>query len=725
MPAATQENRQLAVTTPLGKDKLLLSSFSGQEEMSRLFVYQLDMLSSEEQIQPQQILGKNVTFSVRLADDSFRYFNGFVTRFSGGSRESGWRQYQAEVVPWLWFLTQTADCRIFQEKSVPDIIKQIFDDLGFSDFDMAEIKESHEPWEYCVQYRETDFNFVSRLMEQEGIFYYFRHEDGKHTMVLGDQKNAFDNCPEREVEYQGSYGTTTQEDRITDWEHEYAYTPGKWAQTDYNFIDHPHRGEKTPSNLLMTNETSTVKLDGNDKYEVYDYPGEYPDKGRGGDYTMIRMQEDEVPHDTTRGGSTCKSFTVGGKLKIIRHDWKEEEGKTYIITAIQHSGTEASQYGGGEGIAQDYTNSFTCIPDSVTFRPQRSTPKPTIRGSQTAVVVGPPGEEIWPDEYGRVKVQFPWDREGTRDEKTSCWIRCAQGSAGKGWGTMFIPRVGQEVVVSHLEGDPDHPLITGVVYNADQMPPYTLPDEKTKSYIKTNSSQGGEGYNELRFEDKADNEQIFMHAQKDIDTRVLNDSTERIIRHRHQIIGDDGDSGKEGDQKEMVYGEKHLKVHKDSIEHVGGDMKLLVGGIEGDGNQDIVIKADKKELIGGDDHLHVKLARNEKVDMDQSLTVGMNQQEKVGMSHALEAGMDIHLKAGMNVVIEAGLSLTLKGPGGFINISPMGIALQGNLVTINSGGAAGVGAGSSPTEPQDAAEAAPDDPEKADDSESGQKSAPF
>ncbi len=725
MPAATQENRQLTVTSPLGKDKLLLSSFSGREEMSRLFVYQLDILSPEDHIPPQRILGKNITFGVRLADDSFRYFNGFVSRFSGGSRESGLRKYQAEIVPWLWFLTQTADCRIFQDKTVPEIIEKIFSDLGFSDYDTAEIKETHEPWEYCVQYRETDFNFVSRLMEQEGIFYYFRHEDGKHTMVLGDQKTAFDNCPEREVEYQGSYGTITQEDRITDWEHEYVYTPGKWAQTDYNFIDHPHRGEKTPSNLLMTNETSAVKLDGNDNLEVYDYPGEYPQKGRGGAYTKIHMQEDEVPHDTTHGGSTCKTFTVGGKLKIKRHDWKEEEGKTYIITAIEHSGTEAAQYGGGEGIEQDYTNTFTCIPEGVTFRPQRSTPKPVIQGSQTAVVVGPPGEEIWPDEYGRVKVQFPWDREGKRDEKTSCWIRCAQGSAGKGWGTMFIPRVGQEVVVSHLEGDPDRPLVTGVVYNADQMPPYTLPDEKTKSYIKTNSSKGGEGYNELRFEDKADNEQIFIHAQKDMDTRVQNDSSERIRRHRHQIIGDDGEGGKQGDQKEMVYGEKHLEVHKDSVEHIGGDMKLLVGGIEGDGNQDIVIKADKKETINGDHHLHVKGACNEKVDMDQSLTVGMSQQEKVGMSHALETGMDIHLKAGMNVVIEAGLSLTLKASGGFINIGPMGIAIQGNLVTINSGGAAGVGAGSSPTAPQDAAEAAPDEPHQADDSETGQKSTPF
>jgi len=437
------------------------------------------------------------------------------------------------------------------------------------------------------------------------------------------------------------------------------------------------------------------------------------------------MQEDEVPHDVVNSASTCRTFTVGGKLKVKKHDCKAEEGKTFVITSIQHSATEPAEYGGGEGVAEDYSNTFSCIPDSVTFRPERTTPKPVVQGSQTAVVTGPDGEEIWPDEYGRVKVQFPWDREGKRDENTSCWIRTMQTSAGKGWGSMFIPRIGQEVIVSYLEGDPDRPLITGLVYNADQMPAYTLPDEKTKSYVKTNTSDGGDGYNELRFEDKKDKEQIFIHAQKDIDTRVLNNSTERIFGHRQQVIGYEKDGAKGGDQREMVYNDKHLKVHKDSVEHVGGDMKLLVGGIEGDGNQDIVVKKDKKELIENDNHVHVKNDRNEKVDNNQSLTVGNNQQEKVGMKHALEAGQEIHLKAGMKVVIEAGLQMTIKGPGGFVDIGPAGVTIQGTLVNINSGGAAGVGSGSSPTNPKDAAEAAPTDPAIADNSKTGQKSTPF
>jgi type VI secretion system secreted protein VgrG len=291
---------------------------------------------------------------------------------------------------------------------------------------------------------------------------------------------------------------------------------------------------------------------------------------------------------------------------------------------------------------------------------------------------------------------------------------------------MFIPRVGQEVMVTFLEGDPDHPIVTGVVYNKEQPPPYDLPAEKTKSYIKTNSSPGGEGYNEFRFEDKKGNEQIFIHAQRDMDTRVLRNSQERVIANRHLIVGWEKDGKKGGDQKEMVYQDKHLKVHRNQVEHIGGDMQLLIGGVDsGVGNQDIVVKGTKKELIEMDNHVHVKGKRSEKVDVDQSLTVGNNQQEKVGMKHALEAGQEIHLKSGMKIIIEAGMQLSLKGPGGFVDIGPAGVTIQGTLVNINSGGSAGSGGGSSPTAPEDAKKAEPAEPLRADKHKSGQKSTPF
>lgn len=724
MAHITQENRQLAVFTPLGEDVLLLDAFSGQETMSRLFAYHLTMFSEKDFIPPKEIVGKSVSWRVRLPSGEPRWFNGFVSRFAAGSRETGMRRYEAEVVPWFWFLTRTADCRIFQEKSVPEIIEQIFGDLGFSDYEVSEIQEDHRKWEYCVQYRETDFNFVSRLMEQEGIFYYFRHEEQKHIMVLADQKGAYKDLPEKMVEYEYSYGSRLTEDAVIAWEHAFEYTPGRWTQTEYNFIDHPHRTAGTPSKLMMQSKPSLVKLPKIEKYEVYDYPGEYDINKEGNDYTQVRMEEDETPHDQASGASTCKTFGVGGKFTFKVHDCEAEVGKTYVITEIHHGAQEPTQLGGGEGAGFEYSNSFSCIPDYVIFRPARTTPKPIVQGSQTAVVTGPPGEEIWPDKYGRVKVQFPWDREGKRDDKTSCWIRCMQTMAGKNWGAMYIPRIGQEVVVSYLEGDPDRPLITGLVYNADQMPPYALPQEKTKSYIKTNSTLGGEGFNEIRFEDKASHEQIFVHAQKDMDVRVLNVSRERIIVDRHQIIGYEKDGKKGGDQREMIYVDKHLKVHRNHTEHIGGDMQLLIGGIDGPGNQDIVIKANKKELIEADSHLHVKGNLLEKVDVDQSLTVGNNHQEKVGMKYALEAGQEIHLKGGMKVVIEAGMQLTIKGPGGFVDIGPAGVTIQGTLVNINSGGAAGSGGGSSPTEPEDAKEAQPTEPDMADDHKTGKKSAP-
>jgi type VI secretion system secreted protein VgrG len=437
------------------------------------------------------------------------------------------------------------------------------------------------------------------------------------------------------------------------------------------------------------------------------------------------MEEDELPYHVVHGSSTCKTFTPGCKFILKRHDIQEEAGKTYIITSIQHSATEPATYEGATPVTMDYQNSFTCIPESVSFRPARITPKPMVHGAQTAVVVGPKDEEIWPDKYGRVKVQFFWDREGVRDDKASCWMRCMQTSAGRLWGSMFIPRIGQEVIVTYMEGDPDQPLITGVVYNAEQMPHYTLPDEKTKSYIKTNTSPGGEGFNEWRFEDKKGKEQIFIHSQRNMDVRVRNDSLERIFGNRHQIIGWEKDGKKGGDQREMVYQDKHLDVKRNQVEHIEGNMQLLIGKGEADdgGNLDIVIEKVKKESIGVN-HVLVKGNRNEKIDGKQSLTVGGDQHEKIDKNHALEATGEIHLKAGNKVIIEAGLQASLKVGGSFVDVGPSGVAIQGPKVTINEGGAAGSGKGSSPAAPADAKEAKPTKPDVADNSKTGHKSAP-
>jgi type VI secretion system secreted protein VgrG len=518
MAAYTQEKRLLAVTTPLGKDVLLLQSFTGQEELSRLFRYELTLLSEKEAIAAKDIVGKEVGWTVGRADKEPRPFHGVVSRFSAGKMHGRTlREYKAEVVPWLWFLTRTADCRIFQNKTAPQIIEQVFKDLGFSAF-KADLKGTHPKREYCVQYRETDFNFVSRLMEEEGIFYYFLHEKGKHTLVLADHKNAYKDCAEKEVIF--STGSTLP-GHATRWEHEYEFRPGKYAQTDYNF--------ETPSTSLNAQSTSIVPLPDNKKFEVYDYPGLYLQKGDGGELTKVRMEEEEADYDVVNGDGTCSTFNPGGKFTLKKHECSSEQGKGYVVTAVQHAARSTSYVTGGEQ-GEDYRNSFTCIPDSVTFRPARTTRKPFVQGPQTAVVVGPKGEEIYTDKYGRVKVQFHWDREGKKDENSSCWIRVAQNWAGKNWGIVFHPRIGQEVIVEFLEGDPDRPIITGRVYNAELMPPYDLPANQTQSTIKSRTSKGGAAanFNELRFEDKKGSEEIYIHAEKDFNRVVENNDTLKV-----------------------------------------------------------------------------------------------------------------------------------------------------------------------------------------------------
>ncbi len=719
--AFKQSTRSINIQTPLGEDAVQLTDFVGEEELSRLFSFQLNLISTNPGIQGTDLVGKNVTFSLDYDDEGTRFFNGFVKRFSAGDEDpDGKRGYQIVVVPWLWFLTQTSDCRIFQEMTVVQVIEKVFGDLGFSDFDTSKVKGSHPKREYWVQYRETDFNFVSRLMESEGIFYYFKHEDGKHTLMMSDSTGGYLTCKEATVDYpKDELDSGSVKAHLRSWEHAFEFNSGAWAHTDYNF--------KTPSTSLMSNEKTLMKFDKVSKYELYDYPGEYEKKDEGKSFSRVRMEEIEGDHDIASGTSDCKSFTPGGRFKIGKHRVKAEEGKEYVIHRIRHEAREGSYQTGNVG-GREYFNNFECFPSATSFRPSRITPKPLVGGIQTAVVTGPPGEEIYPDEYGRVKVQFHWDREGKKDQNTTLWIRCKQSIAGNKFGFMAIPRIGQEVVVEFLEGDPDRPLITGCVYNAEQMPHYKLPDEKTKTYIKTNSTKGGEGHNELMFEDKAKEERVYIHAQKNMDVRVLNDSKERIFGNRHQIIGWEKDGKKGGDQREMVYEDKHLNIKRHQFEHIEGNLQLTIGKGEAEegGNLDLIIEKQKSEMVEGDSQLIIKGKHSQKIDGGLSSTVGGNCHTKVGGNIAQEAGStgEIHLKAGMKIIIEAGMQLSLVGPGGFIDIGPSGVTIQGIMVNINSGGSAGSGSGCSPEAPKEPIQAAPAQPEIAHNSTSGAKSSP-
>ena len=643
MATVTQENRQLAIETPLGKDVLLLTAFTGHEEISRLFRFELDMLSEQDSIAAKDIVGKNVTFSVLQADGKPRYFNGLVSRFSAGSTETGFRRYRAEVVPWLWFLTRTANCRIFQEKSVPDILEEVFGGKGKSD--LGSLQGDHPAWEYCVQYRETDFNFVSRLMEHEGIFYFFKHEKGEHTLVLGDAKSAYQWCPEKEIEHEHSVSSRAHRDRITEWEHTYEFRPGKSAHTDYDF--------KKPSTSLLVDADTIVDLPGVADYEIYDYPGTYTDKHPGKGLVRLRMEEEEAAHDVVNGASTCKTLTPGGKFTIKKHDVKSENDKSYVVCALRHTATEPSQFVGGGQVGQEYSNRFTCVPDSINFRPARITPKPVVQGPQTAVIVGPDGEEIHTDSYSRVKVKFHWDRDPQKNQNSSCWIRVSQAWAGKNWGIIFIPRIGQEVIVDFLEGDPDQPIITGRVYNAEQMPPYPLPDNQTKSTIKTRSSMDGspDNFNEIRFEDKKGEEQLFIHAEKNQDIEVENDETHWVGHDRSKTIDRDEKTHVKRDRMETVDRNETISIGNNRTESVGANEAITIG-------KNRTTTVEKSESISVGDN------RNEQVGKDEQVSIGGDRRHTIGKTDTLDVGKTYTLQAADAIVLKTGkASITMKKNG--------------------------------------------------------------
>jgi len=707
----TQQNRLIAIETPLGADALLLQGFTGHEAISQIFKFDLDLLSENHTIAFKDIVGKNVTIRVTLAHDSERYFNGFVSRFAQSGSDARFTHYQMEVVPWLWFLTRIADCRIFQEKTIPDIIKAVFGSRGFKDYRFS-LTSTYEPREYCVQYRETDFNFVSRLMEQYGIFYFFEHENGKHTLVLADSESVHQSCPEQATaHYNLTVGGLDADDVITGWHMEQELRTGKYSLTDYNF--------ETPSANLMTNEPTVVNVGGNSAFEIYDYPGEYLNKSQGKNLAAIRMQEEEADHLVVSGSSVCRAFTTGYKFDLQDH-YRDDMNASYILTEVQHiASVEGSYTVGDEATGEHYSNHFNCMPASVPFRPPRKTPEPFVQGPQTALVVGKSGEEIWVDKYGRIKVQFYWDRLGQKDEKSSCWIRVSQPWAGAGWGAMWIPRMGQEVIVDFLEGDPDRPLITGRVYNAEQIVPYSLPDNQTRSTFLSRSSKGGgtSNFNEMRFEDKKGSEQIFMNAEKDMDLRVEEESREFVGANRHLIV--------KANQQELVEGDTHGHVKGKHFEKIEGDMSLEINGKQMQkigGDQSIELDSDQKEKIVGNLSLQVGKDQKTQIGGNVSLQVGQSRNEKIGQTHAMEAVQTIHLKAGQTVIIEAGMQLSLKGPGGFVDIGPAGVTIQGTMVLINSGGSAGSGPGASPDSPQDPdATTDPKDPDTADDGSKGGK----
>ncbi|MBD9457777.1 type VI secretion system tip protein VgrG [Pseudomonas sp. PDM05] len=524
-----QASRLAKITSPLGPDVLLLNGMGGGEELGRLFNYELQLTSLDANIDLNQLLGKPMSVGVQLADGGERHFHGIVARCSQDIDQGQFASYQVVLRPWFWLLTRTSDCRIFQNLSIPQIIKQVFRDLGFSDFEDA-LSRPYREWEYCVQYRETSFDFVSRLMEQEGIYYFFRHEQDRHVLVLADAYGAHTTVPGyASIPYYPKDEQQRERDHMYNWHLAQEVQPGSLELNDYDF--------QRPSASIEVRSAMPRPHTAGD-YPLYDYPGTYVQSQDGEHYARTRIEALQTLHEQIEFSGNARGLGSGHLFSLTGFS-RQDQNREYLIVGVRYHITQESlESGGGSGEAQ-FSSSLTCIDAQQSFRPLASTYRPIVKGPQTALVVGPKGEEIWTDQYGRVKVHFYWDRHDQSNENSSCWIRVSQSWAGKNWGSMQIPRIGQEVIVSFLEGDPDRPIITGRVYNAEQTVPYDLPQNATQSGMKSRSSKGGTpaNFNEIRMEDKKGLEQLYIHAERNQDIVVEVDESHSVGHDRNKSIG--------------------------------------------------------------------------------------------------------------------------------------------------------------------------------------------
>lgn len=614
--------RPLRIHTALGEDVLLLARFDGEEAISQPFRFALELASPRMDIDAADLLRTPAVVSFPLHDGSVRTIHGIFSRFAQTGRHEDLATYRAEIVAWPWFLSLRRNSRIFQDKTILEIAEALFEEWGISDFEFR--CDAPAAREYVVQYNESDLDFLSRWLETEGIFYWFEHSDEGHVLVLADGNGAIEPCPDisegwirgREVIDQDVVESVTRE---------HAVQVGRVVLRDYDYLQ--------PSFTLE----SVVEGDGT--YEVYDYPGQYLSRSEGERYARLRLEAEEARRDEIRGAGNCRWMTSGHSFELHGH-FNDDTNGEYILTAVRHT-CAAGGFRAGEADEIEYRNSFQCIPSDVPFRPQRTTPRPVVRGSQTAVIVGPDGEEVWMDRYGRVKVQFHWDREGQHDENSSCWMRVATPWGGKGYGSISVPRIGNEVLIDFLEGDPDQPIIVGSVYNAEQMPPFDLPAGGIQMGMKSRSSPGGGGHNEITMTDTQGSEQLTIHAQYDQSITVGNDET-------HQV-----------------------GVNRTSS--VGVDESLSVGA-----NQDVSIGADQKTTIGAN--------RETSVGADDELSVGANRTAGVGADDALDVGGSIAVGAGANVTVDAGGNVVISA-GGKISLSAPTIEILGDgKVVISVGG---------------------------------------
>lgn len=648
----TQDQHSLAITTSLGKDKLILQRLNGYEGISECFSYDVEMFSGDKNIDLAKAVGQSACIEVRMDDDKIRYINGVIARFSlvKSDPAEDLAFYEAEIRPWFWLLNYRGSFTVYQNKNAKEIIQEALTNAGFSGSFKVNLSGTYEAREYCVQYGETDFAFLSRLMEEEGIYYWFEHQKDKHVLIIADEASAHAHCPAlHQLEYHSHRTDLVEDAVINDCRFEHSVVPRSYGLDDFNF--------ETPSTDLAASSTSSRASKTSyalSKTGLAGYPGRYGKTNIGTQFAKMRLQAEELPERLITATGTCRSLMAGYKVSISGHARSDVNG-SWVLREMNVSAD-----------MDTFQVTFSAFPADIQFRPVQRTPKPAIHSAQTAIVTGPDGEEIHTDKYGRVQVLFHWYGSEITE---SCWIRVAHGWAGKGWGTLFLPRIGQEVVVSFLDGDPDRPLITGAVYNGENTPPY-LPGEKTKSTIKSRSTTkgGASNFNEIRFEDKKGSEEIFVQAEKDMAVEIKNDLTHTIKNDETRTV--------ENDRTRTVKGKETVTVEGDLTETVKGKQTVTVSG-------------DMAETLEGKETIKVTGAAEHKYSANLTEDVGGNYTLKVKGNLTIEATGNVTIK-GMGVTVQAkgslaaeGATTTVKGKGTCETSSGGIMTVKGSMVKIN------------------------------------------
>jgi type VI secretion system secreted protein VgrG len=687
-------NRTIEIYPPTEMGPVTFERMSGSEALGTPFEFDVDVLSPTGDIPISKVLGKPFSIALSQGKPPPRWFSGIVTRVGLVAWTGAAYRYHAKLRPSLALMSNHSDCRIYQNTTIPDLIMERLNAHGVT------VKkhlgyDKYPQWEYLVQYNETDFNFVNRLMEQEGIFYYFVHEKGKHTMWLVDALTIPDSIAgHSEIPFAATgdraADPSTHHEVIDTWTEQLQTEPGAYAAKEFDFEE--------PGKPLLSKKAAPQPPSTADS-ELFEYPGHYIKTPDRDDYVQRRLDEQQLPYQQIRGTANARGIAAGFLFSMIEHP-AHSLNREYLVTGAQYALTATQHATGGGDAGPDYRCSFTGIDSKRHYRPPVTTYRPRVPGPQTAIVVGPKGEEIWTDKYGRVKIQFHWDRRGSKDEKSSCFVRVSQVWAGSGWGAMHIPRIGQEVIVDFLEGDPDRPIITGRVYNGANMPPYPLGANASKSTIRSHSTKGGgpNNYNELAFEDKIGNEQVYLQAEKDLEILVKHDEHREVTHDRKKDVGNDETTTVGGNRKETVTKDETITINGARTETVAKDETITIDGKRTENvtkDESITISGARTENVTKDESITiggkqtVSIGKDQKVDVGGARTVTVTKDDSLSVDgkSATTIGKDQVISVGKKLTVTAGDEITFKTGDASITLKSGGdITIKGKNVTVNGSG---------------------------------------